>query len=188
VEEEIMFSPEMTPWVGIYIDRRDALDQDQSLSAGRRVRYKLWFTLWIWCFSFDRAEAVQRRDDAVAEVEVALMGNRTINDKTGPLWITGGRLPSARVRSETNALGQQSFIAGPFLVYFGFIEIPGGVPNGTMVTVLPSSTLIYANVNQLGVTAIPANSVVATNITGNTFLIKFLNFSILVFFFVFIFI
>lgn len=113
VEEEILFSPEMTPWVGIYLDRREALDTEQSISAGRRTAYRLWLIVWVWCFSLDRLEAVRMRDDAVAEVEVALMGSRTLNDKVRMMWLRGGRLPSSRVRND-QMLGQtqQSFIAG----------------------------------------------------------------------------
>lgn len=112
VEEEIMFSSEQTPWVGIYIDRRDAMDGMQSLSSGRRTQYRLAMTLWVWCFSLDRGEALRLRDDAVSEVEVALMKNRTINDKSGPMLLRGGRLPSARVKSDAGIAGAVGFIAG----------------------------------------------------------------------------
>ena len=66
---------------------------------------------------------------------------------------------------------QQSFIAGPFLIYCGFIASP---TNGQTVTLLPSSTLKYVNINQLSASGtFPIKSVAATSISGNTFVISY---------------
>ena len=70
---------------------------------------------------------------------------------------------------------QQSFLAGPFVVYSGIVR--GGITNGQQITVSPASTLIYANVTAYGVTAL-ANArptVVATSLNSpaNTFTVNF---------------
>lgn len=96
VEPEMTFSSEMTPWLGIYMESRMA-PSGQSLSAGRKQRYILDFRIWVWCFSLDVSEAIQRRNSLVGVVELVLMGNRTLNDKVDMSWIEGGRLPSARL-------------------------------------------------------------------------------------------
>lgn len=70
---------------------------------------------------------------------------------------------------------QQSFIAGPFVIYMGIVR--GGITSGQTITVLPSSTLIYANISTFGGTAPGTITVtaIATNISGNTFQVFFQN-------------
>lgn len=96
VEQEILFSPEMTPYVTIYCDGR-SLAPHQVIAAGRRVKYHVELSIWVWTFAMELARAVKQRDDCVSEIELVLMGNRTINDKVETSWITGGRLPSTKL-------------------------------------------------------------------------------------------
>jgi hypothetical protein len=73
-----------------------------------------------------------------------------------------------------NATDQYSFVAGPFVVYFGRLTDP---TDGQIVTLLPATTLIYVDVTvtnsriklSLAVSAID----IATNIVGNSFTIRF---------------
>lgn len=96
VEDELLFGAERTPWVGVFLERRDA--GDQSLSSGQRTRYNLRFSIWCWEYSLESiSKAIQLRDDLLGKVEVALMGNRTLNGKVSTSWLEGGDLPSARV-------------------------------------------------------------------------------------------
>lgn len=98
VEEELLFGAEITPWVGIYLDRRDAPANLQSLSAGQRTRFLLRFSVWCWEFSLESvAKAIQLRDDLLGKVEIVLMDNRTLNGTVNKSWLEGGEMPSARL-------------------------------------------------------------------------------------------
>lgn len=62
---------------------------------------------------------------------------------------------------------QYSFIAGPFIIYGGFIT---GATSGQNVTLFPGTTLLY--VNLVANVALPS-LIAPTNITGTTFTISF---------------
>jgi hypothetical protein len=97
VEESVMFAAESTPAVYIYLDRRDAPAELQTLRAGSSTDFALRFSLWVWAYSLDGVKiASQIRDDLMGKVEVALMGNRTLNDKVRTSWIEGGEFMSAK--------------------------------------------------------------------------------------------
>jgi hypothetical protein len=66
---------------------------------------------------------------------------------------------------------QQTFIAGPFIVYAGILT--GGVTNGQVVTLTPSSTLIYANVTGIDVSASIERNIGIVATTLNTPLSSF---------------
>ena len=107
VEEELLFGAETTPWVGIYLDRRDALAASQSLSGGQQTRYRLRFSIWCWEYHLESlAKALELRDDLIGKVEIALMGNRTLSGTVITSWLEGGEMPSVR------APGSQSWLAG----------------------------------------------------------------------------
>ena len=98
VEEELLFGAETTPWVGIYLDRRDAPADLQGLSAGQRTRFLLRFSIWAWEYSLESvAKAIQLRDDLLGKVEIVLMGNRTLDGTVNKCWLEGGEMPSARL-------------------------------------------------------------------------------------------
>lgn len=96
VEEELIFGADAVPWVGVYLDRRDA-QPNQSLAAGTRTRMLVSFSIWVWVFGLDAQSALKQRDEYVGKLELVLMQNRTLNDKVDMSWIEGGELPSARV-------------------------------------------------------------------------------------------
>lgn len=109
VEEEMMFGAESSPWVGVYLDRREMAAR-QSLSAGTRTRMQLTFSIWAWCFSLELQEAIKQRDYCIGSLELVLMANRTINEMVDSSWLSGGRLPSARVRAASGSSG--GFVSG----------------------------------------------------------------------------
>ena len=82
--------------VGIYLDDRDAPDEEQSLSAGTRTRFNVRFSIWCWHFGVgrDRRVPMQQRDDLVGKVEIALMKERTLNDTVNMSWLEGGEFLS----------------------------------------------------------------------------------------------
>lgn len=70
---------------------------------------------------------------------------------------------------------QYSFVAGPFIVYMGFVVNTAGVPDGTVVTLTPGTTLHYVGLTGAIVTSAAfVNSVIPTNINtpGNSFTIS----------------
>ena len=68
---------------------------------------------------------------------------------------------------------QYSFVAGPFVIYGGFISAP---TNGQTVTLLPSTTLVYIDIiaaNLQVVAGIKTQVVIPTSVVGNSFNISF---------------
>lgn len=110
VEEEMVFGAESTPWVGVYLDKREVPPARQTLSGGTRTRMQLTFSMWVWCFSLELQEAIKQRDYHIGQIELILMAHRTLNDTVDTSWLSGGRLPSARVRADSGSSG--GFISG----------------------------------------------------------------------------
>lgn len=94
IEEEITI--QRGNIIGIYLDDRNAADEDQSLSAGTRTRFNVRFTIWCWHFGIgrDRRGPMEQRDDLVGKVEIALMKKRTLNDTVTMSWLEGGEFLS----------------------------------------------------------------------------------------------
>jgi hypothetical protein len=102
VEDELVFGAATSSWVGIYLDRRDAPENRQRLAAGQQTVFLLRFVLWCWEYSLEGiAKAIQRRDDLMGKVEVALMKQRTLNGTVTTSWLEGGEMPSGRVPGQT---------------------------------------------------------------------------------------
>lgn len=98
VEEELIFGAESTPWIGIYLDRRDAPSDLQRLSAGQQTTFILAISIWCWEYSLDSLKkAIQLRDDLLGKTEVVLMKNRTLGGQVSKSWLEGGDMPSAKV-------------------------------------------------------------------------------------------
>lgn len=66
---------------------------------------------------------------------------------------------------------QQSFVAGPFVIYVGKLTFP---ISGTVITLTPASTLIYVSlvVTNAGAFGLTRVSAAATNISGNQFTVQ----------------
>jgi len=102
VEAELMFGAEAAPWVGIYLDRRDAPADMQGIGAGISTRMLCRFSIWCWAFTLESIEeAIHKRDDILGKVEVALMKNRTITNNVSTSWLEGGEMPSGRIPGNT---------------------------------------------------------------------------------------
>jgi hypothetical protein len=110
VEEEMVFGAESTPWVGVYLDKREVPPARQTLSGGTRTRMQLTFSIWVWCFSLELQEAIRQRDYHIGLLELLLMRHRTLNEFVDTSWLSGGRLPSAKVRAESGVSG--GFVSG----------------------------------------------------------------------------
>lgn len=67
---------------------------------------------------------------------------------------------------------QYSFVAGPFVIYGGFISSP---TSGTVVTLTPGSTLLYADITvaNMKIQTIFIPLAIPTNLTGNSFTITY---------------
>lgn len=112
VEDEQMFSPEQTPWIGVYLERRDPHPQ-QPMAAGTKQRLVLRFSIWIWCFALERVGAFIARDDAISRAEAVLMKHRRLNEKVEMILLQGGAMPSARVSGMQDGA---NFLAGGEIV------------------------------------------------------------------------
>jgi hypothetical protein len=91
IEREFQFASESTPWVGIYLDRRDAPASLQPLAAGKQTRMLVRLRLDCRAYSLESiARASQFRDELIGRVEVALMKHRDLNGKATASWLEGG--------------------------------------------------------------------------------------------------
>jgi hypothetical protein len=107
VEDELLFGAEATPWIGIYLDRRDTPAQIQRISAGRETTFQIRFSLWCWQYSLQTVEdAMKKRDDLVSNAELVLMKDRTFSQTVNKAWLEGGQMPSGRLPQ------QAGFVSG----------------------------------------------------------------------------
>ena len=96
VEPEMMFAAEQTPWVSIYLLRRDA-PEGQPIAANKRLRLHLQFSIYVWCWHLEKREALRLRNAALGELELVLLRNPTVNDMVNFIFLEGGELQSGRV-------------------------------------------------------------------------------------------
>lgn len=104
VEEELSFPAELTPWVGIYLDRRDP-SRNQYMSAGRRQDYDVRFAIWCWCAGMEARATWRARNGLVTLVERALMANRTLNGLVETIMLEGGDMLSGRLQDGDDQVG-----------------------------------------------------------------------------------
>lgn len=109
IEEGLVYNADETPWVGIYLNRRDAPSDRQSLSAGRRTTYNVRLSIWVYAFAFQFSLAAKARDDALGEIEVKLMEHRALITE-GSMWFEGGDFETAK--NEDN----NSFLMGAEII------------------------------------------------------------------------
>jgi len=98
VEAEMQFGAELSPWAVVYLERRDAPDGLQGISAGMRTCFRLRFSIWVWCCSLEKEAAIKQRDETLAEVERVLMRNRTLNNTVDSSWLDGGELQTGKTQ------------------------------------------------------------------------------------------
>lgn len=98
VEEEPQFGlQDAERAIVVYLDRRAARGPDQVASAGKRTRWELRVTFWVFAFSLESyRKACGLRDDLTAQLELVLMENRTISGKVAHSYLEGGAFVSAR--------------------------------------------------------------------------------------------
>lgn len=114
VEEEL--SVVEGPVVMVYLDRRDAPDEAQTLSGGQRTRYEVSVSVWCFGVSYDSMrEAAQNRDKLLADVEVILMKDRTLDGSVESSWFTGGEFLSAE------SPGTTGFVSGAEISVVAFV-------------------------------------------------------------------
>lgn len=96
---------------------------------------------------------------------------RPSSDQT-PIQLTNSNLNTVQTGASIDT--QSSFLAGPFTIYMGIVR---NATNLQVVTLLPSSTLIYVGLSTiLSNTRIPTafNIASAVNIAGNQFTIRYM--------------
>jgi len=94
VEEDVVTSPEMCPWVGVYIADRESAGS--PITAGQQQRFRVRYEVWCYEHAMDVPEASRLRDDLIGKVEVALLKKPTLNGKVTSMLITGGTFDSGR--------------------------------------------------------------------------------------------
>ncbi len=93
VEEELQVEPDK-PFIGIYLGRREAPPDIQTISAGRTTRYNVYFSIWVYVAALEVKLAANIRDDLLGTVERELMEHRD-EFADGEFWLEGGSFDSA---------------------------------------------------------------------------------------------
>lgn len=74
----------------------------QVMAAGTRTRYMVRVAVWSVGFSMNSfQEASEKRDEMLAQVELVLMANRTLNDTVAMQHLAGGQFLSASQQGNT---------------------------------------------------------------------------------------
>src|SRR3990167_3473965 len=96
VEEELVMGT--GDIIGIYLEDRNAPEGMQSVSAGKRTRFLIRFSVWCWHFGIAKNKrlVMEKRDDLLGKAEIALMGNRNLNDTVNTSWLEGGEFESGK--------------------------------------------------------------------------------------------
>lgn len=113
IEERFPWTVEQTPWIGIYFERRDAPADLQTLSTGSRTRLLLRYRVVCVEHSLQGLdEAISRRNTLLGNVEVALIGDRTLNSTVNASWLEGGDLDDGQSPNKNwMAVGEVILIA-----------------------------------------------------------------------------
>lgn len=112
IEEELTFAEGNI--ILIELDRRDAPDDLQSISAGQRTRFLLQISLWCWGFGYERERAMEQRDDLLGKVEVALLKHRAaqpgnaFGGEVTSFWMQGGDFENRRTTDSDRFLSGAS--------------------------------------------------------------------------------
>ena len=109
VEEEPQFGlMDAERVVAVFLEGRSAPAREQGLNMGKRTRFHLRASAWVFAFSLESfRKSCEARNDLLGAVEQVLMDNRTLGDKIATLWLEGGAMFSARAGGNTGP-----FVAG----------------------------------------------------------------------------
>ncbi len=94
IEEELTF--QRGKIIGIYLDRRDAAPENQTLSFATRIRFELRFNIWVFAWHLEVREAIHLRDDLLGKVELVLMADRSLQGSVTSSWISGGEFDNGQ--------------------------------------------------------------------------------------------
>lgn len=86
------FDPMGGDGIYIYLENESCPDNIQRIRAGRSTDSYLTFSLWVFAWHSDSVTlASKERNRIRGLVELALMGNRTLNGTVITSWLRGGR-------------------------------------------------------------------------------------------------
>ena len=115
IEEEPQFGlSDVQQTILIYFDRRVAPPGEQTLSAGKRLRYNLHVVLVVAYFSMESFKAAcDGRDELLSNLELVLMANPTIGGTVNVSWLEGGEMYSVRNPQSNNwvAVAETTMVA-----------------------------------------------------------------------------
>lgn len=98
IEEEPQFGlGDNQSGIAVFTNRRRAPAGEQPLALGQRTRFELDMLFVVLYFSHTSFRAAaDGRDGVLANLELVLMKNRSLNNTVDALWLEGGEFYSAR--------------------------------------------------------------------------------------------
>ena len=110
IEKELEFGIDQSPWVGIYLERREAPADQQPIAAGRVTRMFLEIHIWVFVHAFDLDLGIKGRDELIGKIELILMANRLLNETVDSCWLDGGELISGQREEEKDFLASGQIV------------------------------------------------------------------------------
>lgn len=102
VEEETYpaFAPELSPWVGVFLERRDAPAELQVMAAGSVLRMELRARILVLAYHLGgMLDASRVRDDILGQVETAVLKHKTLFGGSHLVRVEGGDFVSAQAET-----------------------------------------------------------------------------------------
>ena len=80
VEDEFMLKPDQCPYVGIFLDSYDTLEDTETIGGSRPYLTRLNIEIWMYGFSFENNNGSVIRDGILGNVKEVLKENKTLDD------------------------------------------------------------------------------------------------------------
>ena len=80
VEEDFMLKPDQCPYVGIFLDSYDTLEDTETIGGNRPYLTQLNIEIWMYGFSFENNDGSVIRDGILGNVKEVLKENKTLED------------------------------------------------------------------------------------------------------------
>tara|TARA_R110000796_G_scaffold19549_3_gene58657 strand:+ start:251 stop:691 length:441 start_codon:yes stop_codon:yes gene_type:complete len=79
VEESFMLKPDQCPYVGIFLDSYDTLEDTETIGGNRPYLTQLNIEIWIYGFSFENNDGAGIRDGILGNVKEVMKENKTLD-------------------------------------------------------------------------------------------------------------
>ncbi len=102
VEPEFMLNPDKCPYIAIYLDSYDTIEDTETIGGATPYVTALNIDIWCYTFSLENYDGASRRDTLLGNVKEVMKDNKTINEKVLYFQFTSGEFDNQK---NTSGLG-----------------------------------------------------------------------------------